>query len=314
MEFRKFSSIEQFRNAIKRVSDHAKYHNKPLPTLKFVGTVKLHGTNAGIGIDVVTGEMIYQSREHILGPGEDNAGFKGWACNSLSLTHKLGILKDTFKPKETMYVFGEWCGGSIQKGVALNQLGKMFVVFSVVVDGVEVDIRNVVFGTAQDVRCIYEFPSYEIEIDFNNPQAVQNKLVDLTVAVETECPVGRAFGVTGVGEGVVWHNLDTGIKFKVKGEKHSVSKVKTLRELAPTEVALINSTKEFIATVVTENRLNQGLEQFGGEKDIKNLGAFIKWVANDVFKEESDTIDKNGFNRKVIGSEIAAAARAFFLN
>lgn len=43
MEMRKFGSIEQFRNIVKKVKDHCEYHNTKLPTLEFTGTVKLHG-------------------------------------------------------------------------------------------------------------------------------------------------------------------------------------------------------------------------------------------------------------------------------
>lgn len=43
VEFKKFSSIEQFRSMIKQVNDHCSYNATPLPKLKFNGTIKLHG-------------------------------------------------------------------------------------------------------------------------------------------------------------------------------------------------------------------------------------------------------------------------------
>jgi hypothetical protein len=60
------------------------------------------------------------------------------------------------------------------------------------------------------------------------PQLVQNTLSELTMAVEEECPVAKAFGFSGVG--IVWSvNVNGTIhRFKVKGELHSSSKVKTL--------------------------------------------------------------------------------------
>ena len=60
----KFPSIEQFRNVIRHVKSKAQFVGKdengdpvydqsiPLPTLQFCGTVKLHGTNAGIVYDM----------------------------------------------------------------------------------------------------------------------------------------------------------------------------------------------------------------------------------------------------------------------
>src|ERR1051325_7000074 len=89
----KFSSIDQFRNAIKGVAEHCKHKYgkrdedgtlilaQPktwnLPTLTFTGTVKLHGSNASIrvGQDFVN----YQSRNRTLTLESDNAGFALWA-------------------------------------------------------------------------------------------------------------------------------------------------------------------------------------------------------------------------------------------
>lgn len=83
----KFPSIEQFRNTIRTVTDRARYAGRDengdpifnlhasLPTITFTGTVKLNGTNAGIEYDTATGEIRYYSRERIITPGDDNAGF-----------------------------------------------------------------------------------------------------------------------------------------------------------------------------------------------------------------------------------------------
>ena len=54
------------------------------------------------------------------------------------------------------------------------------------------------------VHHILEFKHWHVTVDFNAPKHVQNELVAITEAVETECPVGAAFGVSGTGEGVVW--------------------------------------------------------------------------------------------------------------
>lgn len=322
MEFKKFSSIEQFRNTIKSVSDYCKHKNKPLSKLSFRGTVKLHGTNAGIGYNIQSDTFLYQSRERLLSLQSDNAGFALWSSSKQSIFSSLfREIAENRDAKNTIRVFGEWCGENIQKNVALNQLPKMFVIFSIEVDDVEIDIKNFQTSIVENhngIYSIYDFPNWEIEVDFANPQAVQNQLVDITIGVENECPVGKQLGVIGIGEGVVYHNFETGLKFKVKGEKHSVSKVKTLRELAPLEVQKIESTHEFIDNVVTENRLNQGLDklrELGHDStDFKNIGSFIKWVANDVFKEEFDTIVENQFDSKAIGGAIAQKARTFYMN
>ena len=60
-----------------------------------------------------------------------------------------------------------------------------------------------------------------IAIDFNNPEKAQNELIKIMEEVEAECPIGKAFGVSGTGEGVVISHLTEDgslIQAKVKGE------------------------------------------------------------------------------------------------
>lgn len=131
-KFIKFPSIGQFRDAIKQVQSECAYHNVALPTVEFRGTVKLHGTNAAVVI-AKDGTWHCQSRERIITPESDNAGFAAWVygCKAYwdqlaqSLSHAID------GEDETMQIYGEWCGGNIQKGVGLSHLPKMFVIFAV---------------------------------------------------------------------------------------------------------------------------------------------------------------------------------------
>jgi len=218
MEHIKFPSIGQFRNVIKEVRFFHK--NETLPTLKFRGTVKLHGTNAAVAR--VSGEQWFQSRSNIIkAEGPDNAGFAFWAD---------GIDWNQFFnqiPANECVIFGEWCGGNIQSGVAINGLPKMFVIFKILADGVWLNMDQYSFIQRPDLNIynINNFPMWEIDIDFNVPAPAQNKLNEITEAVENECPVGKAFGKIGIGEGVVWTCVTPGynspsLVFKVKGERH----------------------------------------------------------------------------------------------
>jgi hypothetical protein len=146
------------------------------------------------------------------------------------------------------------------------------------------------------------------------PQLVQNDLTDLTIAVEEQCPVAKHFGAEGIGEGIVWSVEFKGVvhRFKVKGEKHSSSKVKTL---AAVDVEKLNSITEFIDYVVTESRFNQALENTYPNNepiDIKKMGDLIRWVVNDVIKEESDTLAKSGLEPKDVNKYISAKVREMF--
>ena len=315
----KYPSIEQFRNIIRAVklkhdfkgkdeSDNPIYlHDSPYPILKFKGTVKLHGTNAAI-VKHKAGILTYQSRERELSLGSDNAGF----MLAMSNIDTSNLFKD-IEFENYIAIYGEWCGGNIQKGVALTQLPKMFVIFGIKVDDEWTDIVR--YDNKNNIYHIEQFPTYEVDIDFNQPELIQNKLRDLTIDIENECPVGKFFGVSGIGEGIVFTSVDyPDFKFKSKGEKHSVSKVKVLNSINEEELESIN---EFIEYAVTENRLNQGL-QYLKENNIelhqKNTGEYLRWIMNDIMKEESDVITKNQIDFKKANSKIATKAREFYFN
>ena len=99
---------------------------------------------------------------------------------------------------------------------------------------------------------------------------------------------------------------------RVKGEKHSSSKVKTL---ASVDVEKLNSIKEFIEYSVTESRVNQAIENvFPNQEplDVKKMGDVIRWVVNDVIKEEMDTMIENNLEPKEINKYISAKTREVF--
>ena len=55
----------------------------PLPIATFIGTVKVHGTNAGIGYDPETKTLWAQSRNHVLSEKSDNCGFHTFDAGNL---------------------------------------------------------------------------------------------------------------------------------------------------------------------------------------------------------------------------------------
>lgn len=318
MTFRKFDSIEAFKHAIKNVRDYANRHSVPVPTLKFKGTVKLHGTNAGIGYFPKTDTFTVQSRERILTINSDNFGFAMWVSGSAQIKKLMDTYAEQYPFAESIYIYGEWAGPGIQKGVGISGIPeKSFFVFDVVVDGESMFYKPLDFVSGNRVYFITDFPSWEIEIDFNRPELSQNQLVDITLAVEAECPVAKALGVSGIGEGVVWKNNETGVIFKVKGEKHSSTKVQTVKQIAETDITLYNAMNDFVDAVCSESRLQQGitkLSEMGLDTSAKNTGAYIKWVVQDVLKEEEAEIVKNQFEWKKVSGLITSKARNFFVN
>ncbi|MDQ1922404.1 hypothetical protein [Massilia pseudoviolaceinigra] len=119
-----------------------------------------------------------------------------------------------------------------------------------------------------------------------------------------------------MGEGVVWRCLDdpgSDYWFKVKGQKHSASRV---TKLAAVSVEKIAKRSDFVAMAVSEARLSQGLHNLIHEQrkpfDLSGMADFIRWVVLDVMKEEADTISANGFDARKLGEPIAAVARRWY--
>jgi len=336
----KFPSIEQFRTVVANVNRRYNFvgldengeaiydPSLPKPVLTFKGTVKLHGTNAGVSFN--EGGYWAQSRENIITPEKDNAGFAFFVESKKEVFKKFvdQILSVNFFDihNNTVTIYGEWCGGNIQKGVAITNLPKSFFIFGVKVTphtSSEEELKqkpaywipsHYLKSPEDNIYNIEDFQTWTLDIDFNMPQLVQNKLSELTIAVEEECPVGKAFGFSGIGEGIVWSCEYQGVvhRFKVKGEKHSSSKVKTL---AAVDVEKIESIQKFVDYAVTESRFNQALENvFPNQEpiDTKKLGDVIRWVVNDVIKEEMDTLVENKIEPKDVNKYMSSKVREMF--
>ncbi|CAK5228130.1 unnamed protein product [Aphanomyces euteiches] len=340
-----FPSIEQFRHVIAAVAYHAQYvgrdednkpiHDttKPLPVLTFHGSVKLHGSNTGIVFHAYSpAEIQFQSRSRILSVKDDYEGFANHMTRHLDCLVELKqAIAESVGPDstadQTIAVFGEWCGGNIQKGVALAQLPKMFVMFGVLVGERWLDmtlLRSVEFEAAR-IFHVHRFGEWAITIDFNAPKESQPELEQLTALIEEECPAGKHFGISGVGEGIVWKCVTPGFTgprfwFKTKGERHampdpSLKGAKVPKQAAPVDPELVHSIQAFIDLAVSDARLEQGLsvlKERGIEITIKSMGEFIKWVQQDVAKEETDTMAANGLEFKTLAGPIAAIAREWY--
>src|SRR5699024_4836877 len=147
----------------------------------------------------------------------DNAGF------ALAMSGKdLEYLFEGIPFEDHIAIFGEWCGGNIQKGVAICELPKMFVIFGCMVDGQWINSK--LSAPSQGIHNIQEFTIFTVHVDFNKPEEAQNTLLDMTLAVEECCPVAYQLSgrkIVGIGEGLVFTcDTDPSLRFKSKGEKH----------------------------------------------------------------------------------------------
>jgi hypothetical protein len=334
MKFIKFPSIEQYRTIVKNIQHDSTFVgidengnsvfdvNRPKPVVSFVGTVKLHGTNAGVCSD---GKDIWaQKRTGRITVQGDNAGFALFV-ESHNAAFKEIFDNFTIPEGHILAIYGEWCGRNIQKGVAISGLDKMFVIFDakeIEEEGngtwLSVDEVKAISSVENKIYNIYDFQTYVMTIDFNHPELAQNDFIRITEEVEAECPVGKHFGVeAGVGEGIVWRGVyrDVVHRFKVKGEKHSSSRVKTL---ANVDVEKIASCVEFTQYAVTDNRLEQGWNELFTSNNIdptrKDTAEFLRWVVNDVLKEEMDVMVENGLEPKNVNKFISEHGRKWFFN
>lgn len=349
----KYFSTGQYKNIIKKVHDRCNYHAIPVPELTFRGTVKLHGTNASIYNVLSTDNIVVQSKNNEITVEADNNGFARFVENNKEKFNEiLSVIKKDY-PQEinenTAVIYGEWVGGNIQPGdtLGVKKLPKMFVIFAMkfIKNGQNVDeslddnaqleskverwfseeqINNVlkqVNNLAEHkIYNIYDFPTFEVKIDMANPKLTQNILIDITNSVEKECPVAKQLGATGIGEGVVWKCVSPSTKlntsdlvFKVKGKEHSVSNVTTIAEV---DTVKVNSINDFVNIVLTENRLNQGVDYLKEQHLpllVNSMGTFLKWVVNDCLKEEADVLEASGLEKKEVTPTISNKAKQWFL-
>lgn len=328
----KFSSIESFRHLVTNVRRAFVSVGKSLPVVEFLGTVKLHGTNAGVRVRKDSVQP--QSRERLISITSDNAGFAHFvAGREKAFRHLSNFIEDYYTiPRDSgrFTFFGEWCGGNIQSKVGLNSLEKHYVIFNVYDHETESYLNrdwmaDILHGDddMEDyndhcIHFIYEIPGYSIVIDFSQPEQYIEKLEQLTLEVEEKCPWAAYRGAEGIGEGIVWVNAadvnDTRYWFKTKGVKHQgkdQSKVKTL-SADPVKVVKI---RELVDVILPVWRLEQGvkyLEENGFELGQSATGQYLQWINKDIIKEESDTIAANDYPWKELNPYVNQKARDWY--
>ncbi len=338
MKHYSYPSIPQFHQLLSDIRHQARFigvdpdtnkprydNNKRLPHVMMQGTVKVNGANCSVVLDK-EGNFYPQSREILVTEKDTCYGFYHWFNENKEAfrSEMESFLRGTGDNVKAVVLYGEWCGEEIARKVATQQLSKRWIVFDIrLIDEtyeqggtgfIDVDLDD--FRKPEiNMFDIKEFETWDLEVDVNNPAVVQNHLVNYTQAVENQCPVGKHFGVDGVGEGIVWALIYKGKKYrmKVKGAKHSATKVK---ELAPIDMQKVNSVNEFVDYAFTENRMRQGIDymrQHNIPISVENTGKFISWVFRDVIKEEAETMEKNGLTNKDITFRGNTIIREFYM-
>lgn len=303
-----------------------------LGKVTFTGTIKLHGTNSAICVQ--NDELWLQSRENIITPIKDNCGFAsafGSVDKQVVIWNIIHKLREDFNiPKERIVcLFGEWVGPNVQKNVGISKIpAKSFFLFAIrVVDPERIITGDNQEGTYKEDRWlpiggisapainmynIFDYQTFELEIDLNDPKEPVAKMQALVDEVERQCPVAKAFGVEGIGEGIVWTTMwkGTRIVYKTKGKEHAVTVHKDGGTVSA-DTEKVNSINEFTTYALTEARLQQGIEKvFGVEPLVKErTGDFIKWIMNDIVTEEINTISTNNLSVREIQGAISKRSK-----
>lgn len=299
----------------------------------FANDILVHNSNGSVAGNNIEG-IWAQSKENIVTPTFDNAGFAFFVESKKDifndLINQVSNKEQIDLNSNTVTIYGEWAGKGIQKNVAIANIPKSFFIFGVKISPFEIEgaikqpeaywvDSDYLRSPENNIYNIEDFETFEVEVDFNVPQLSINKIIDMTLKVEEECPVGKAFGFTGIGEGIVFsYKSPEGVvyRFKSKGELHANSKVKTLK---PVDDERINHILKVVQQITPAWRLEQMLNETfdllnGNMLDVKKLGVFIKAVMNDIIKEEMDVLTENNVEPKEIGKYVSDIARTFYFD
>lgn len=334
MSFFAWPEISQFHNLRKYIKSAPELLGGETSKVNYKCKVKLHGTNAAIQI-CGDGTILAQSRTNIIEPTNDNCGFARWV-----MSQKDEWVKIRSNTLMDIIVFGEWCGPGVQKGVAVNDIGKkVFAIFAIVLkngddlafisepDGITSMLNN------HNISDVYVLPWYrssdeifdfESLIDWeSSSEDLQPELAKINVAVDlvekSDPWVKTNFGVDGIGEGLVFYPISrtnfsdfTNLVFKAKGEKHKI-----VNNKAPVQAdaEVTNSAKEFADLVLTEARFEQGVAAVQSTAyEMKLIGKFLKWIEDDVKKETSAELAACRMEWSQVKNTITSQARQWYLD
>lgn len=312
-EFKKYPSIEGFKHKDIKRSKNTTFYGQP----------KLHGTNAGI--QLYEGRYLVHGRNRELTLDSDNYNFAEFALSEPVqefVQPRLQAVLNSFLESSFFHdfskehpgtvkgiaLYGEYAGQGIQKNVAISQVEKFFAPFDIAViyelnDCITDDKitrlwlnSELLEGFRNEDLRIFPVPELWV-IDIKSPEDIE-EIQSLTIQVENECPFAKIeFGISGIGEGIVWKTSDMYQRstFKTKGDKHSGKSSRDKVTKTPKQIAKMTKAQLFVEDKVSTRRLQQGLEylqEFNILLEKKSTKQFIDFVLNDIFKEHSDEISE----------------------
>ncbi|KAF2233393.1 hypothetical protein EV356DRAFT_516412 [Viridothelium virens] len=309
--------------------------------VELIGTVKLHGAHADILVNR-SDEVWLQSRNvSSLNAKIDIYGFdqfmKPLKNVVLDLKRQYIARYGELNPETTidgrypLIIAGEWIGHGIQNRVAISQLDRRFVIVSVSINNTwqpDEHYANI-YDEAAGIYNISRAGFYYQTLFLNPPDNESKPEQDASFAamqvhteeIDKHCPFAATFGLSGVGEGIVWKvrmpplhsNPETW--FKTKGRTHNTPTVKMSARGITDGALMTEKAAAFAEQVVTPRRLQQGFEylrEMSLSADKFNTGAYMNWVQRDIFEEEKMDIQNAGIDEKILSKEIGKIAKRHF--
>jgi hypothetical protein len=321
-----WASIELLHNVV-RMLTLLNEEGQAFPVVRYRAKIKLHGSNCAV--QVGPDGLAAQSRTTMLTPTADYKGFAAWVHANAAYFLKL---QRGLRPG--LIVFGEWCGPGVEAGMAVSQAPrKLFAVFAVrdgeriIVEPDELRALLQVDGAPADLH-VLPWEGEPFTLDFADRTQLDTAVAALNqrvVEVEREDPwVRRTFGASGLGEGVVLYPIEVdgqpaprdpvglaALMFKAKGDKHRTAATK---QAVQVDAVVVPSVAEFVALMVTEARLQQGLGTVcGGLASPRDTGKFLTWLVADVRKESTAELAASGLQWSQVEKAVQGHARAWYL-
>ena len=291
----------------------------------FANNILVHNSNMAVCYS--QGELWVQSRNHVrtlLGDQNGMAQFveatrEYWI--QIITAHTLGYALDL--TTHTIVLDCEWAGGNIQKGNAAcsgtDKAAYLFDYFRVV-DNLDDSFMYLPNGKTNNsehgIYSMAKFSTYNITLDFNKPKECELLLNELALTIEANSPIAAYFDKPdNVGEGAYLWTTYNGevLRLKAKGLKHGGKpKVKKTNGHSLSDDAKVEM--EILADKLTPGwRLTQAITETEATEQ-KHIGKVLKWVMQDIIKEEQPTLEAAEVEFKQVQGFVASIVKDFYFD
>lgn len=296
-----------------------------MPVITFKGSEKLHGENMAVCYS--QGELWVQGRNHIRTLLDDQNGMALFVDNTksswIAMFNQLEDLFDINPQSHTIVIDCEWAGGNIQKGnSACSGVDKGAYIFDYIrvahneTDEIETfSSSNLRTPIEDSIYLMSSFGSYELTLDFNDPVKCEEQLKQLAESIENSSPIAKYHNKpANVGEGVYLYGTDgTNIyRLKAKGDKHG-GKPKVKRKQFPIDDEQLTKLTTLADKVTPTWRLSQAITVTGAT-EMKHVGEVLKWVIQDVAKEEMTVLQEAGVELKELNRYIVTIVKDYYID